>query len=363
MEFEVGEILIVDGDAYHIIGKIAYRNEFDNCIWQEYRLLSEEAGMDRWLSIDNHYREYSISKAASSVTRSGYHEVDRGREVVVGIWGKVDVEIGDQADFVEYEDRTEEKIISVETWDDGEEISTGYYLDADEISLKYGNRPGSSYPSASHGNKANKFVKAFVVLFFTMVFAMPFLSGVLSGISNRNAIRNYLKESSGYSYVTSITGKDKQKAQVYKSEYYDLDTAAKGIISIIEGNTEDVQQNTEDGDNSIAILTSNEYCLVYEDEKGDVYVQISSRKFAYTTDSEPYNARSGTRIYYRRYYYSRGYYGDSSRYKRFSSPYSSYSDGTIQSNDSDIYSSYSSSVRQESIISRSSSGGGLSSGK
>ena len=145
--------------------------------------------------------------------------------------------------------------------------------------------------------------------------------------------------------------------------HYDVDSAAKDIIDAINGKTEDVQQNTEDGDNSVAILTKKEYCLIYTSEDGETLVQISTRKYAYYNDDDPYRSRTGTRRYYRRYYYSRGYSSDYGSWGSTNSPYDSYSGGTINSNPNDTYNSYAGSVRQSSTTSRSSSGGGTSYGK
>lgn len=126
MEYQVGTTLQVDGDVYDIIGKIEYRNPADNCHWFEYRLISRAYRREKWLSMDEAYQEYSISEGRYGISTAGYHLVDSGTAEVVHIWGNVDVVVGDRAEFKEYEDVTEEKIISIETWDDGEETSVGY---------------------------------------------------------------------------------------------------------------------------------------------------------------------------------------------------------------------------------------------
>ena len=95
-------------------------------------------------------------------------------------------------------------------------------------------------------------------------------------ISGNSTILNYLKtNSSKYIYITSITGENNEKADVYKSNS-DLDSTAKDIINSINGEVESVQQNTEDGDNSIAILTNDEYCLIYISEDKEVLIQVLS---------------------------------------------------------------------------------------
>lgn len=380
MNFALGDKLRVDGDDYEVIGIISYRNRMDNCMWMEYKIFSHTMRQERWLSYDEEFKEYSISAVAHpGVSTNGYKEVDRGVEEVIGAWGNVDVEIGDTANFIEYEDVTEEKIISHEIWDDGLEVSTGYYLDEDEVvrtASGHGMSSGgynayNSYQSnsfASGGTMSNnassdsakKISKLLVILIpVMMVFSM--FKGVIGG-SLTPSISKYLDKTATYIYQTSITGAEKEKADVYMT-YYDVDSAAKDIIDAIDGKTEDVQQNTEDGDDSVAILTKKEYCLIYTSEDGQTLIQISSRKYAYYNDDDPYHSRTGTRRYYRRYYYSRGYSSDYSSWGSTSSPYDGYSDSTINSNPYDTYSSYAGSVRQSSASSRTSSGGGTSFGK
>ncbi len=372
MEFSVGTVLRVDGEVYNVVGKIRYRNQVDNCLWDEYRLFSQATNREKWLSIDTTYNEYSISEASWNASTGGYHEVDRGVEVVVGAWGNVDVEPGDRANFTEYEDSTEEKIVSYEVWDDGTETSTGYYLDANEIQVvshaasngmggQAGFQAGAPQGNAA-GKALTKVVTACVILIMMFSIGGPLLA--VFGSLGSSIAKHLEKTTSTYTYTTSVTGKDGEKADVYKSNLT-MDATAKDIISAVNGNTTDVQQNTEDGDESIAIMTSKEYCLVYmsEDEQ-QVLVQVSTRKFAYTNDERPYRSSRYTHRYYRRFYYSRGYSNDSSTYTDYTSPYGGgFDDDPIAYNTTDTYRSYSSTVRQASTSSRSSSGGGFSGGK
>lgn len=372
MNFAVGDRLLVDGEVCDVVGSISYRNIYDNSMWMEYRLISQQTRREKWLSYDEEFKEYSISEMALSGSTQGFHEVDRGRQEVMGAWGDVDVEIGDKADFVEYEDVTEEKIISWETWDDGTEFSTGYYLDEDEVQKigqsdgQYGGgyQYGGGSRSRAGRNTADR-GKAIVlsVIFFIFLPLFSIITSVISDAAKRTpTISKYLKNTPSYTYVTSITGSQNEKADVYQT-IGDVDWAARNIIDAIEGNTVDVQQNTEEGDGTVGILTKKEYCLIYTSEDGDTLVQISTRKYAYYNDDDPYRSDTRTRRYYRSYYYSRGYSSDESSYSTGSSPYSGYTGDTLGSSTSDTYSSYSDSVRQASVNSRTSSGGGTSSGK
>lgn len=371
MNFAVGDRLLVDGEVCDVVGSISYRNINDNSMWMEYRLISQQTRREKWLSYDEEFKEYSISEMTLSGSTQGFHEVDRGRQEVMGAWGDVDVEIGDKADFVEFEDVTEEKIISWETWDDGTEFSAGYYLDEDEVQKigqsdgQYGGGYqyiGGNRSRAGRNTADQKKAIVLSVIFFIFMPVFSIIISVISETVNRTpTISKYLKNTASYTYVTSITGSQNEKADVYQT-IGDIDWAVRDIINAIEGNTVDVQQNTEEGDGTVGILTKKEYCLIYTSEDGDTLVQISTRKYAYYNDDDPYRSDTRTRQYYRSYYYSRGYYSDASDYSTGSSPYSGYTGDTVGSS-TDTYNSYSNSVRQSSVDARTSSGGGTSSGK
>ena len=318
MKFNIGDIVNADGTEYHIAGRITYKNTSDGMYWDEYRMIPVSGGAEAWLSVDEIYDEYSISKKASVMTSTaGYHLVDQGTEVVYSCEGSVDVSYGDRAQFYEYEDSTEEKIISREVWDDETEVCTGYYLDKDEF---YFVRHDTEYkaPGSAGSARLTLIVLAIVALFIL-------LPDLIGSIHFTPTIRKTLDKNSSFTYVTSITGEDKQKARVYSvGSYYTVGDAAKWIIDGIEGETEVVQQDDEDPENgSIGILTKKEYCLVYKGEDGEVLAQVSNRKYAYTTDNTPYHGTSRAHRYYRRFYYSGGYDSDSRKYKSSSSPYSS----------------------------------------
>ena len=272
--------------------------------------------------------------------------------------------------FEEYEDHTEEKIVSIEHWDDEDEYSSGYYLDPWEFGRE-GEIRGGSFSSGLTG-KTTIFGKAIIIIIFVLAFMGSSLKGL---IPQNKKIEPYLKKQTFlYEYVTSITGEEKQKANVYEylsgssllsnySEEEALNKVAQDIIDGINGNSSAIQQNDEKDDHTVAILTSKEYCIIYRSEDDKILVQVSSRKYAYSTDKEPYRSRNRTRRYYRRFYYSTGYNDDSGSYSRYHSSYDGYSDGTVTYDSNNGLNNYSNSVRQSSIASRSSDGGGLSSGK
>lgn len=364
MEYNVGQFLKVDEVIYEVIGKIQFRNYSDNCTWFEYRLLERFGPGERWLSIDDKYREYSISWTAGELSLDGYHQVDKGIREVVSVSGDVDIDVGDSASFCEYEDKTEENIISVEQWDNIKEFSRGYYLDKNEICFANTSdasnfSTNSSNPSASSRNGKKRINPFFVIgIAMLLVFAIGFIGNMVGGKS----IAKFLKKSNQFTYVTSITGNDGEKADVYESSLSKEDTVMT-IIESVDGNVLDVEEDKTQGSESIAILTEDEYCMVYISVSNEVLVQISNRKYAYTSDKEPYHSSAHTHSYYRRYYYSAAYLGDARRYRRHHSPYENYNGERLDTDMFDQYDSYSDSIKRNSVNSRTSSGGGLSSGK
>ena len=354
MEYKVGTKLQIRDLSCKVIGYIEYANVMDGGKrWVEYRLSTDKG--EFWLSVDDVYQEYSMSFPANKVQGvigPEWHKVDEGRQVVKSYGGDVDVDLGEKAEFVEFEDEEEEKILSTEIWSDGTEYSYGYYIEKSEIIVTGFEKPAPS------GKGMSTLITLLIVLFW--VFGM-FSSLMNTYFGGNHSISKYLKKSGAYTYVTSITGSQKQKADVYKFNTADTtDDVAMNIIGGIEGYTQSVTQKDETSNDSIAILTKKEYCLIYHPEKepDKVYVQVSNRKYNYTSDNEPYQSSKSNTRWYRSHYYSAAYSSDAGHYKSTPSAYKSYSGDTIHNIGNGYFDSYSSSVKQSSINSRSSSSGG-----
>lgn len=366
MIYSVGTLLSVGEESGQVIGYIEYRNPGDgDKTWVEHRMKGPKG--EWWLSCDEYYDEYSVSYPANDVRgRIGpeWHKVDEGTQVVKRYDGDVDVDPGERASFVEYEDATEEKTLSVEMWEDGTEYSKGYYVDKDEIvQTGYRETRRSGYSSA--GADSLKRSLKFFFGFLAVLFAISIIGGIASG-SGSKKISKYLKNTYSYTYTTSITGNEKQTADVYQYAYdTKTDDVAKDIINGIAGDTESVTQKDDKEDEEIAILTKDEYCLVYhpEDDAKVVLVQISNRKYNYTSDNAPYRSSSRDSKWYRSHYYSSGYSKDTTSFSKSTSAYTMYSGDTVHNIGNGYFDSYSSSIKQSSVNSRNSSTGGISSGK
>lgn len=361
MFYKVGTILDINGLKGTVIGYIQYANTRDrDKRWYEYRLKTDMG--ERWLSCDEEYNEYSISWADNSVRGNigpEWHEVDRGEERVVNYGGDVDVDMGETALFVEYEDVTEEFILSSEVWSDGTEYSRGQYVEPQEIRVV-----GYEEVKNASGEKLLKAILLFLFLPYIFVAIVGIIS-IFAGSSGPSMMK-YMKNNMKYSYLTSITGNDKQKAEVYEcTRYSKTDDVAKNLINVIEGKTESVTQREDLENQEIAIVTKKEYCLIYhpEDDPEKILIQVSKRRYNYSTDKAPYRSSSTCSSWYRNHYYSSSYRSDAKSYKKTPSAYSSYRGETVHNIGNGYFDTYSRSVRQSSTSSRRSSSGGISSGK
>lgn len=378
LKFRKGDRIKIEGELYQILGGIELVNRSDGARWTEYYVKNLQNGKERWLSVDEIYDEYAIYTSCDGkgfseeeLDAQGWKNADSGVEEVLGWFGNVDAEQGEKASYTEYEDSTGEYLMSVEHWDGETEYAKGYYLDKDEIEIAsdlqqvenrqfhvdYNNcQPRHPQTMQKRKGRNNKIIALVVIAIMACgIWAM-------TKSASKKEIRNYLEDSSFYFYETSITSdlNEEEKADVYSTSR-SIEMAAKDIINAIDGETEDVQENTED--KSVAILTEHEYCLVYESEEGKTMVQASSRAYAYQSTSNPYHATSTTARHYRSFYYFRGFSRDASRYDNRASGYQNYSGTAPDYNYSDTYRNYSNTVRQGSTGTRTSSGGGIGFGK
>ncbi len=373
--YRIGTKLSIGDISGTVIGYINYSNPQDgNKAWTEYRLYSSSG--EYWLSIDDEYKEYSISYPANFIKGNigpEWHKVDEGYQVVKGRSGDVDVDYGERARFIEYEDEEEEKTLSVEMWSDGTEYSLGHYIELSEIvdmgyDSSYTPRSYSSGSSEEMSPAFKKILTTVMVLFFLLPMFGGVLTTAFASVLGGNNLSKYIsKRTTMYKYETSITGNEKQKADVYRYAYGSTtDEVAMDIINGIDGNTESVSQEDDKENQTIGILTKKEYALVYhpEGEADDVvFVQVSKRKFNYTSDRDPYKSSVHSSSWYRSHYYSSAYSKDATSYKKTPSAYSMYDGDTIHNIGNGYFDSYSNSVKQASIRSRQSSSGGISSGK
>lgn len=372
---DVGNNIRLNADKFTVDGYIVFKDS-DGTKWVEYKLKAKGGFKVLWLSVDKLNDEYAVYSQEGystefleeNIIANGYKEVDNSSAKVVDYRGNVDVDLGEKVFYKEYEDSTEELLISVENWDGEQEFSKGYYIDKNDIeklNSEFSNKYGVSIfddkneYSRSNWHGVNKGAAAGAVL--AVIVAVVALIGYVLNIEDKS-LSNYIKSNSNFKYETSITSdlNSKKKADVYSS-YGTVEYVSKSIIEGVKGKIEDIQENTEDG--TVVIMTKDEMALIYLSDDSITFIQVSSREYIYSSRNSIYRGSSRINSYYRRYYYNRGYSKDKSRYKDSTSGYSDYNDNTFTPNDSNRYKTYSDSIRQSSISTRSSSGGGISSGK
>lgn len=372
---DVGNNIRLNGDEFTVDGYIVFKDS-DGTKWIEYKLKAKGGFKVRWLSVDKVNDEYAVYSeegystefSEENIIANGYKEVDNSSAKVVDYRGNVDVDLGEKVFYKEYEDSTEELLISVENWDGEQEFSKGYYIDKNNIEKldsEFSNRYGISIfddkneYSRSNWHGVNR--GAIVGAALAIIVAVVALIGYVLNIEDKS-LSNYIKSNSSFKYETSITSdlNSEKKADVYSS-YGTVEYVSKSIIEGVNGKIEDIQENTEDG--TVVIMTKDEMALIYLSDDSITFIQVSSREYVYSSRNSVYRGSSRTNSYYRRYYYNRGYSKDKSRYKNSTSGYSDYNGSTFTPNDSNRYKTYSDSIRQSSINTRSSSGGGISSGK
>lgn len=381
----------VDGDNYVVKGWIEFSAVADGCSWREYKLKRKQGGGYKWLSIDENYHEYAIYEMTRDnklfedviLSRDGYKKVDSGKASVLDYGGNIDVERGERVSFTEYEDPTEEKIRAIEYWEGEVEYATGYYLDAEEI-IPLGNSTynmyeqsgspigGASFSGTSFNGKSmmngSSTLKSFkgigskiIQVGTVLIVLFMIICSAISGFATKS-VSKYLKNSVNFTYVTSITSdiNTSQKADVYKTSL-SVQEATENILSYVAKSVTSMDESAEGG--AVTLLTKKEYVIVYTSEDNETLVQVSNREYAYSSRNDLYRSRSYISSYYRRYYYAKGYMADSKRYKNATSGYEDYTDSTVEVSNSTHYKDYTNTIKQQSTASRSSSGGGTSSGK
>lgn len=381
MNYSIGQFLKISSDVYKVVGSITYSENEKS--WNDY-LLSGSHG-NKWLSIEKD--EIALFSEADSASNAGLENVFQGTETVVNCAGMVDIEIGECAHYSDYEDKEGNRIVSMEEWEDGTEISIGYYITPADLTeptqeeIIQFNESCLERFSASTNNSTSAFsnfikdnMSNIIKIGIGAITLVVVLSLLFTGCSSDKEIHAYIKDSiQKYEPVTAISGK-KDKTYVYRwtQPQKQLDDVAKDIIEGTNGTVQvleknDVENNPNldpnDKENSIAVISPKEFGLIYMPEnQNDIYLQVSSRQYIYEEDSEPYHAHHSTIIWYRGAYFSNAYAADRANFKG-SSPYDNYKGEKVSYNPNNRLNTHSNSVRQSSVLSRRSSGGGLSFGK
>ena len=348
LSLKLGSDMKLNGVRFVVDGYIVFEDK-DGTKWIEYKIKSKSRSQIRWLMVDSLNDEYAVYKEEpyseefldANIKTNGYKEVDNSSARVLDYGGNVDVDIDEIVFYKEYEDDTEELLISIENWDGDQEFSKGHYIDKNDIQkLDSKLNTKENIDILDRINKSNEHKENKKNLGITIAIILMVLVLIFSESEDQDKrLSKVIESNSIFQYETSITSdlNDGKKADVY-SINKTIEEVAKLLIDELEGDIENVQENEEDG--TVAITISDEMALVYSSEDLKTLVQVSSREYVYSSRNTLYRGSHRANSYYRGYYYGKVYDQDQNRYK-----------------------AYSNSIRQSSVNSRSSSGGGISSGK
>lgn len=340
MKLKKGQIVYINNEKNVVINMIEFKE--DTWIWQEYEIINTQTNKHTWLSIEPNEQnqlEYYLYKQCNKLINDNdiefwadnrkYKLYESGSAIVENYFGNADVDRYEQCKFFDYICDEDNSIISVEVWEDEREQSIGYKIPESSINISEEVDETISTRKRNVGGIITGVCVSFLVL-ISIIIMISF------EISGNKSMRKYIEEnSSKYSYVTSITNnQNNKKAKVYKSKYSTIDETVKDIIDgAPAGITKTIDLDETTQEDGIGLETKKEYAYIYE-EGGDVYVQISEKKYVNNSGTTYHSSHKG---YYHRTYNS--------------------------NRESEIYSNYANSARQNSVNSRTSSGGGTSSGK
>lgn len=312
-------------------------------IWNKH-----DAGAIRWLCVEkdeNNKTEYSIydkyygdineNEISFSSQNTQYELYEKGTATVKDYFGNADVDVGERCEYIDYISEDKSKVLSIEKWEEEIEKSEGRYIDSSKVRIT--NEIDSQKEEMEKSNKKKGRIMSWIIygiIFLPLIISV--FSSLTSGLFVNKSIQKYIDKQKKYTYVTSVTNNtNREKAKIYKSPYGDMDTTVKDIISgVPEGITDTIDTDPNTEEDGIGLKTKNEFAYIYL-ENGNVYVQVSNKNYANNNTGSTYHNR------YHTYYYA-----------TYNSNRSSYT-----------YSTYRNSARQQSVNSRTSSGGGTSSGK
>lgn len=342
-----GQVLYVDNIKYIVVNMVEYKE--DTWLWQEYEIRSDNYTY-KWLTVEENenkqveYYIYSsyystnmnidINEIEQTIENIKYELYEKGRAVVNNFFGDADVDKYESCEYFDYISEDKKTILSVEKWEDEIEKSIGSKIEKERVQITEEIVKNSKQTNefGSYNQKQTKLNPLWIISI--LIIFLPIIIRIF--YNSNNSIEKYLqKETSKYTYVTSVTNNvNNKKAKVYKSSFSTIDETVKDIIDGIPDKiTDTIDSNPNTENDGIGLHTKREFAYIYK-EKSEIYIQVSSKEYV---------NNSGT-MYHSRYH---SYY-----YNTF-----------LSTRRSSTYSNYAYSARQKSINSRTSSGGGTSSGK
>lgn len=314
-----GQQVIIHGTTYRVQCGIHFRSSEDD--WMEYEIV-DDSGKSTWLSIDDGNNEYAIYRMVGSDFEGvNYADFpcDSGTARVVSSFGS-DCDDGETVRFEEYEDPAG-KIYAIERWSDEVEYSIGVKIDLSDLEVLEAPAGARGFSSSSGSSKGGTIITVAICVIIGVLYAVLEFGGC--SCSSSKTFDKCIDSSTGFTYQTSLTASNKEKADIYRTTQ-SVDAATKAILNCMEGNVSDVMQSSIDNNEAVSLLDSKQYVLVYKGTDGGTLVQKSSRKFAYANDTELFEADEDTKSWYQLYYHERAYADDAKRFSDSADGYRNY---------------------------------------
>ena len=352
MEHYVGDAFRVENTFYRVSGKIQYKNVETQRTWYEYRVFSPETGEEAWYSCDIYKDENWLTKLQSDDSLEDVYFLEQEALQVVATKGVVGDEVGDTMVLKKHQDAFGKNVKLVKSWSEKEEYFSGYCEGAREnpFTENMGATKNRKTKKKWFGrNKERTPIQKSMLMFRLIVSVLVLLIASLGSLWNRlnvpSAIEFMEDNPMRFIHVHSLISEQEDFADVYMSTE-SMDDTAIAVIEHIEGKAEEVQQNAELGDDSIAILTEKEYCFIYKSENNQVLVQVCKRKYAYTCDHPLFQGTELSNEFYKHFYYTWGYRDDRVTYLEVASPYMTYQNTVLNVNNGDKFLKYAKKIRE-----------------
>lgn len=286
MDFDCWTGLLIEGKPYTIVEKISYRGKAPNERWTEYGLITETGEEGWWLSVMDGGRHCTLSRTVSQVTPPKQYRLrDKGKEIVVGVWGVSDASVGDEAAYSEYESEDGKYTFFLENWEEKRIGASGWHVDPVQIHLDPSETAAVRAKSLKwKGWKHLLFNRCWVcaaMLFY--IFFLLCLFGDFADNFRWHDVRRFLhvpyrmeERLSDAPYYTPITdAENTQGGHLYESSL-DPGASAMDIIESVDGWTQEVRQEVAAADRAIVIKTKDEACRVSKTAEGKTLIWVGS---------------------------------------------------------------------------------------
>ena len=228
----------------------------------------------------------TLSRTVSQATPpKQFRLCDKGKELVVGIWGVSDASVGDEAAYSEYESEDGKYTFFLENWEEKCIGASGWHVDPTQIRLD---------PTAAAAVRANALKWEGRKRFLSnccWVYAVPFLyvcvlfllCGDFADSFRWHDVRRFFhvpyrmeERLSDAPYYTPLKdAENMQGGHLYES-VLDPGASAMDIIEGVDGWTQEVRQEMAGADRAIIIKTKDEACRVVKTAEGKTIIWVGT---------------------------------------------------------------------------------------